>query len=424
MAIIPVEIITIGDVPTVEIEQVINTANIIQSGFSFKFMEQNDAKVFKVLSFQNTTVQNLFDSIGNLRKQIRGYHPFIIAVVDSRLEGKRYSNLFGSNSAEEGIAVFTIADIENIIIPKDKMAAYYLYYFARFPLSFLAPKHKNHEVTKDCVFDRKVNKLDFVKSMKRNAICDECRNTLVNTENQLTSIQFDALSALFELSGEIFHGLSLPQKIISHLSRDQVYRHIFSLCQTDSLFGIADFGDKLEDEDYERIVLSDATALRHGANHAVIGSIRLLPYGTGTVVVFVNNDVIWHSEITESGRKLFNLFIERAKLYFCELENLDMPLEKPTDAKEGKNEGKMNREMIFKVIVSIMVLGFALAGFALLSWSSALLWLIFLIVAYPVSLAFTFAKQSIDNHSLVEIYKAGVSQIPLLGKLFAKKQLP
>jgi hypothetical protein len=79
------------------------------------------------------------------------------------------------------------------------------------------------------------------------------------------------------------------------------------------------------------------------------------------------------------------------------------------------------REIIWKIIISIILLGFALAGFIFLPWASAILWLFFLIIAYPVALAFTMAKQSMDNRNLVEIYKAGLRQIPVIGRFLGNK---
>lgn len=79
------------------------------------------------------------------------------------------------------------------------------------------------------------------------------------------------------------------------------------------------------------------------------------------------------------------------------------------------------REIIFKIVISIILLGFSLTGFIWLPWTSAFLWLIFLIVAYPVALAYTSAKQSMDNNSLVEIYKAGLRQFPVLMRFLGDK---
>ncbi|NLJ49551.1 MAG: hypothetical protein GX428_08205 [Candidatus Atribacteria bacterium] len=422
MAITPVEIVTIGDVPVFDIEQVIKIANSIQSEFTYMPLSEEMAKDFKKLSYQFTTVQKFFDSVEEIKKQVRGYHPFIISIVDSRLEGKKYSNLFGSIRAEVGIALFTIADVEEVIIPKGKMDAYYLYYFARYTLSFLAPNQKNHEETKGCVFDRKVNKLDILKSMKRRAICDDCRNDLVNTENLLTTAQFEALDALFELAGDIYKGKSKPTQKIVKLNRDQVYRHIYSLCQNDSLFAIADYGESIQSGDYERIVISDAKSLRNGVRNAIIGSIRLLPYGTGTLAVFINKDVLWNSEISESGGRLFQFFIERVNKHFDELDNMENTRQMESNPQKRKTDSRNNREMYFKLACSVIILGIALLGFKYLTLFTAVLWLLFLIIAYPVALAFTVAKQSFDNRNLVEIYKAGLTQVPIIGKFLPKSE--
>lgn len=91
------------------------------------------------------------------------------------------------------------------------------------------------------------------------------------------------------------------------------------------------------------------------------------------------------------------------------------------DIKKIHKSTKTSQYQIWKTIVSIILLGFALAGFIWLPLTSAILWLIFLIVAYPVALAFTTAKQSMDNRSLTEIYKAGLRQVPVIGKLFGSK---
>jgi hypothetical protein len=96
------------------------------------------------------------------------------------------------------------------------------------------------------------------------------------------------------------------------------------------------------------------------------------------------------------------------------------------DMKEPKNNNQLkgSRDQVLKIITSIILLSFALAGFIWLSWPRAFLWLIFLIVAYPVALAFTTAKQSMSNKSLTEIYKKGLLQVPVLGKFFGRKLIP
>lgn len=215
MAQMPIEIVTIGSVTLVDIEQAISLANSIQGEFFYNLLNPADAQAFRMLAYQKASAEEFLNLIESRRSYIRGFHPFLLAVVDTELEGKYYSNLFGSHRAEKGIAVVTTSNVEDVIVPDGRMAAYFLYYFARYTLSFVVPNHKNHEETKDCVFDRKINKHDIEKSMRPRAICDECRNILLTQENGLTPSQFEALDVLFSMSGETLKGQvieSLPAK--------------------------------------------------------------------------------------------------------------------------------------------------------------------------------------------------------------------
>src|SRR5271157_591545 len=206
------------------------------------------------------------------------------------------------------------------------------------------------------------------------------------------------------------------KSFVVRLKKDETYRHLYTLCQNDGVFSIIDYPDGWQDQDYERIIISDAQrVIKSGTQGAVIGTVRLLPYDNGTTVMFVNTDAIWHSEISQAGQKLFLQYIERAAEHFTEL---DLMIRK-TKGSSKNNKGPISeRELIWKIVISIILLGFALLGFVWLPWASAVLWLLFLIIAYPVALAFTASKQSMDNRNLAEIYKAGLMQVPVIGKFF------
>jgi hypothetical protein len=81
--------------------------------------------------------------------------------------------------------------------------SHFIYYLARYTLGFIAPSHKNHEDSRGCVFDRKVNKQDIVRSMRARALCDQCRRNLVEQPGLMTPKQFEALDSLFSLAGRI-----------------------------------------------------------------------------------------------------------------------------------------------------------------------------------------------------------------------------
>ena len=140
-----------------------------------------------------------------IRTEVRGYHPYLIAAIDSELEGNRFGNLFGSHRADKGVAVFTTSLVLDVIIPPDRMVAYFIYYLARYSLSFFAPNHKNHDDSRGCIFDRKIAKHDIIKSMRACALCDECRRNLVSGDGMLSASQFSALERLFTLAGRILN---------------------------------------------------------------------------------------------------------------------------------------------------------------------------------------------------------------------------
>jgi hypothetical protein len=151
------------------------------------------------------------DALAGIRDEARGFHPFLVAITDSALEGREFTNLFGSHRGGSGLAAITTANVEGVIIPDGRMSAYFVYYFARYVLSFLAPERANHEDSRECVFDRKASKIDILSSMKRGALCDECRTYLASNQVAVSAAQFAALDDLFELSGELL--LMNPQVV-------------------------------------------------------------------------------------------------------------------------------------------------------------------------------------------------------------------
>lgn len=70
-----------------------------------------------------------------------------------------------------------------------------------------------------------------------------------------------------------------------------------------------------------------------------------------------------------------------------------------------------------KLIASFIVFVFCLGGFLLLDFWKGVLWLMFLIAAYPLCISYTVAGE-LPANKLVEMYKLGLAQIPVIGKLF------
>jgi len=79
--------------------------------------------------------------------------------------------------------------------------------------------------------------------------------------------------------------------------------------------------------------------------------------------------------------------------------------------------GKAIIEPVVRIVVTILILAFALSGFLFLQPYQATLWLLFWIIAYPVALSFT-RGEPLKGASLVQIYVAGLKQVPVVGQIF------
>lgn len=218
MANVPIEVVVIGNHELSFVPIAIELVNAEQIEFKFELAPENISSHMQMHAYEQIKVREFFDQLEGMRKTIRGYHPFVIAAVDSYLVGQDYANLFGNHRAVNGLAVVTTNQVAETIIPSDRMAAYFVYYFARYALSFMFPEHRNHEDTRDCVFDQKVQKQDLIGSMRARALCDECRRTLVTHEGMLSASQFNALEKLFNLAGKILSE-GLKQKEEFNLNR-------------------------------------------------------------------------------------------------------------------------------------------------------------------------------------------------------------
>ncbi len=202
MAFVPIETVAIGDIPLHALKEAISVANTAQREFVFLEIPDNEAANFRMHAYKRTQASTLLDVLDETRTALRGYHPFLIAIVDAELNGTKYDNLFGRHRAKNGLGVFTISNVPDIIVPLDRLDAYFIYYLARYTLSFFVPEKRNHDDNRGCIFDRKVNKLDIHKSMRARALCDECRTELLASPSSLSPLQLSALDKLFALSGE------------------------------------------------------------------------------------------------------------------------------------------------------------------------------------------------------------------------------
>ena len=126
---------------------------------------------------------NIFVWLKSYRQSAGGNRPFIILVVDGYLSSSRLSNLFGTVSAIDGFAVFTVADFDQFV---HDIVRFCRYYFVRYAVSFLEPSIKSHNDPnrKECLFHKKMNKIELKDSLNSGHICESCYNQLRPKLNQ------------------------------------------------------------------------------------------------------------------------------------------------------------------------------------------------------------------------------------------------
>lgn len=210
MAKIPIEILNYSKEFGNEIEDCIQIANRIQSSIEYTIIE--DIEVSQLLSFEDDEIYTgkFLDELGEIRSKIGGFHPLLLTVCDKPLYGE-YFNLFGGSRPEKGIGILTSNNVKDIIIPKDKMKAYFIYFLSGYTLKFLNPTQRLHKETKDCIFDKKISKMDILKSMKGDAFCNDCKRNLLTGKSKITINTLNDLNKLLEESGKILNDIELPQ---------------------------------------------------------------------------------------------------------------------------------------------------------------------------------------------------------------------
>lgn len=203
----PLEIIRIGNEYSKEIYESIVLINNMQNEFDVQIAESKIEEEFQILAFREVFADEILDKIITIKNGLKGYHPHLAVITNAqiKIDGVKQSSLFANTSPEIGASIFTTCHVPDIIIPKEKMKAYFVYYIGRILAKYLMPNHSNHNDSRDCIFDYMNDKIEIVKSMKSGALCDGCR-TKANTEYHLISAsQLIALDSIFAKSGELLN---------------------------------------------------------------------------------------------------------------------------------------------------------------------------------------------------------------------------
>jgi len=92
MAKVPVEVIVVGEKGLADLPAAIALANSEQNEFLFSSASDDLARRMQMRTFEQNKVSEFFDQMELIRLDVRGYYPFLIAVIDSELEGSKLGN--------------------------------------------------------------------------------------------------------------------------------------------------------------------------------------------------------------------------------------------------------------------------------------------------------------------------------------------
>ena len=210
MAKLPVEIVDLRIDATQDLTEAISKGNRAQEEIDFILLGQEFSNSLKLNVLKNLHSGTFFDAMAEQRRFWRGFHPFLIAFVDSPLHSDRLGNLFGTRRGESGLAVVTTFRVEGPILPTGRMAAYFLYELASHSLAFIVSGKKHHRPGRGCLFDLKEDKRQIVQSMKGGALCDECREWFIKNGNALSPSQLSSVDQLLHSTAEMLVSPQAP----------------------------------------------------------------------------------------------------------------------------------------------------------------------------------------------------------------------
>lgn len=206
MSKMPIDIVSFSRQFEFEINNAVTIANDIQNEFLFTKVSPEICRKFHFIDFDKIYSVDFFTKAIEIKNNLKGFFPYLVFFSDSPLESDDYSNLYSVHRAEDGVSVITTDNVpSDDIIPKDKMVSYFVYYLARIVLKFILNDKYNHEFpsVKGCLFDFMKDKKDLLKSMRPNAICDECRREILNSEKTISEDQLHAIDILLSKSGTL-----------------------------------------------------------------------------------------------------------------------------------------------------------------------------------------------------------------------------
>jgi hypothetical protein len=141
-----IEIINYGESDRETIKEAISKLNNIQDFFLYSYRQST---AISTIDPDVYTTEEVFNNLLAYRKSHRQPQSYLLGIVHAHLKSNIYSNLFGSSKREEFLGIITTRNRLNEKFTPPKELPFFLYYFVRYSLNYVAPEIKSHKETRD-----------------------------------------------------------------------------------------------------------------------------------------------------------------------------------------------------------------------------------------------------------------------------------
>jgi hypothetical protein len=238
MATLPVEIISVGHATRKSLRDAATLLNAHQDAYGFTILDLPAAASFRGASPHHFTAAEVFDCLKDQKRLLRGYHPHLVGFVERRLDGSKWSNLFGSAHEDDegkltGIGAVTYFQVSELF-GKVPETVYGVYQLLSLSIRFTVGKGMIHQERRMCFFDFKRQKTDLLEIIQKGELCRTCDERLREhiDDDQLVAIRsiLKLMSQVAlaedprrELDRFITRAHWLPKLFLSHASEDKLF---------------------------------------------------------------------------------------------------------------------------------------------------------------------------------------------------------
>jgi predicted nucleotide-binding protein len=206
MAQMPIEVLDLRRERTDLLSISIGLANGTQDQYRFSLLDESKSYDLLFFVHEDTNIVAFMPELWKRRQEWRGYHPFLFSVFDTAINHDGTHNLFSVDAAGEGFAAFTLHNVDTVLIPSERMAAYTIFQLAFFALKFSGCNIDFHDEDRSCLFDYRRQKRGIVDAIRKGHICDQCKSELQKKGGGVSAAQLTSIFALLELASKIIQG--------------------------------------------------------------------------------------------------------------------------------------------------------------------------------------------------------------------------